>query len=142
MSWELALQSVTVAFATIGGWFLYDLVSEFKSYKKESHIDIVSLKQERADFKNTVRASELSIKDRVNQMQAVHTDFSSMVNESLLKIRNEIDKLSEVSKDAHKKAEKLDETMTKTFRLFKHFDQEIKSIKVELEKVTIFKSGK
>lgn len=142
MTWDIVLQSFTAALAGIGGWFLYDLVSEFKTFKKDTRMDIISLKQERTDFKNSVRAAEISMSARMNELQAIHNSFSLTVNDSLLKLKSETEKLSDTLKETDTKSDKLDHTLSKAFQLFRHFNKEIKSLKVEMEKITIFKTGK
>ena len=149
MTWELVLQSFTVGLAAIGSYFIYDLISEFKMFKKDTKTDVDSLKLERSSFVGTVRNAELSIGLRVNEVQKIHNDFSLNVSQTLGEINVEMQKFKLTVDDTAKKVEKLDSFLVKSFQISQKLhqkiaahDEEIKGMKVQMGDTTIFKSRK
>ncbi|NJM09377.1 MAG: hypothetical protein HC883_00295 [Bdellovibrionaceae bacterium] len=147
MSWEIFLQTITGSLAAIGGWFLFDLVREFKSFKAETKSDVISLKNSRADFQNTVRNAELSIALRVNEMQKIHNDFSLKIKSTLNEIENDMAQLKIMVEVASDKVGQFDSFLTKSLRLsqalnekLKKHDKELESLKIQMGNTRIIKS--
>ncbi len=93
MTWELALQSLFVLGSSIGTWFLYDLVKEFKEFKKETGRDISNLKRERELFQQVVRGSELSMNVRVMELNTALENSRTHVERGLGIIDNELSRI-------------------------------------------------
>ncbi len=149
MSWENALQVFSSCLAGLAGWFLFDLVREFKSFKKETGTDISTLKLEREKFQLTIRNSELSMSARVADLQRLHDGFSLQVTQKLADMRFELQRAKEASIGMNAEAKKFGEYMERSFKLssalnekMKSHDKEIQSIKIRIDDITIFKSQK
>ena len=143
MSWELVLQSMSASLAAFGIWCIYDLVREFKIFKSETKNDVVSLKQERMSFQNTVRSAELTINSRVNDMHKIHTSFAFDVKDSLLKINNEINQMSLKINSSTRKVENFEEFLQKCLVITKNMNERVKKQEHEIKKINdvlIFKT--
>lgn len=146
MTWQTMLQLFTGTFASLGAWFLYDLIREFKSFKSETKTDVFNLKQERNDFKTTVRNAELSIALRVTDLQRLHSDFATNIKEQLFELKNEIKEIREITNHAKHNSQQYADFLKKALELCRFLDQklktqerEIKSIQIKLDELIILK---
>lgn len=148
MTWQTVIQTAMTGFAAIGAWFLYDLVREFKMFKVEAKTDINTLKNERASFQNTVRNAELSISIRVTEIQRVHNEFTLDVKKSLIEINAKFSQLQGAVDVTSKKAENFEGFLDRSLTLCRTLDgrlkkqeHEMRSLKIDLGKVVLFKNG-
>lgn len=125
MTWELAFQTFTAALASIGGWFMYDLVKEFKSFKKDTSRDIRALQSERENFQVTVKEAELNIALRVTELQALHNDFSLNVNNELNTLREEISAIRSISRQSLNNTRHQADFLKKALDLNKRLEQRL-----------------
>lgn len=149
MSWEHVLQTFTASLATLGGWFLFQLVTEFKTFKKEAGRDIIDLKLERQAFQTTVRAAELTIGMRVNDMQKLHNEFTLDVNKSLMLLGSDMDRIRIVTNSTMTKAENFESFLKKSLQVSQALSQkldqqkqELQSLKIQVGEVLILKTKK
>ena len=133
MTWELALQSLILGMAAIGSWFIYDLISEFKTFKESTRTDVQALKQERAGFAAIVQTAELNIGMRVNEMQKLHNDFTLEVKTSLMQFGHN-------TKNFEKFMQKSLDVCTRLSERLKMQEMELRAIKIEIGEVMIFKN--
>lgn len=146
MSWQTALQTFSAGLAALAIYFLYDLIREFKLFKKETGVDISNLKIERSQFQTTVRNAELTIGLRVEEMHKIHTTFSHQVQEKILGVREELIKTKFAADTIVRQSERLEEYLKKSFQLskalnesLKRHEKEIQMIKIKIGDTTIFK---
>lgn len=137
MTWQLVIQSFMMTFAAIGGWFLYDLVREFKSFKSETKNDVFTLKQERHDFKTTVRNAELTISLKVNDLTRLHHDFSIQVRRDLQDITHEVAQIKKASTEAAAQTENYGEFLKSTLKLSRAFNERLKAQESELKTLKV-----
>lgn len=149
MNWQLALQSFSVGLGGIGLWFIYDLIKDFKDFKKETGRDISALKKEREDFKNTVRSAELSISYKVQDMQKVHGEFVLHTKGMHLETVRDLAQIKNVLVDSSKKADEIRSYLDKSLLLNKNFhermklmESEFKTIKIQIGDLLIIKDKK
>lgn len=138
MSWELALQSLLCGLSTIGTWFLYQLITEYKDFKKETASDLVSLRAERRNFEVMMMASSLKLDE--HRQGTEHS--MKTINHELKVFRDtmyQVSKQAERSEEFMKKTFTLAESINKTMR---DHDKAIKTIQVRMGEVTIFKTPK
>lgn len=137
MTWVEIFQGVTGFFAALGAWFIYDLIREFKSFKKETTDNVYSLKQERHTFQNTVRNAELSIGMRVNDMQKIHNEFTTMAKQSMNELKSELTHLKNVVESTSEKAENFEEFLKKALQLSRALNERIKAQEKELQNLRV-----
>lgn len=142
MTWEIALQTISAGMAGIAMFFLYDLVREFKTFKSETKRDILNLEKQREEFKTTVRNYELSSSIRTNELQKLHNDFNLKVSKEVANLGVDIMKIHALTTDMNKKTETFNDFFSKSLSIMKRFDLEIKSMKVQIKDLIIFKNGK
>lgn len=135
MSWLVAFQTFTAGLAAIGGYFIYDLIAEFKAFKSDTKTDVFNLKLERSNFQSTVRNAELSIGLRVNEIQKVHNDFTLEMKTTLLQFGNDTKNFTKFMQKSLDLCEHLNDRL-------KTQEQELKTLKIQLGEVMIFKSQK
>jgi hypothetical protein len=147
MTWELALQSLTITLAGIGGFFLYDLVREFKTFKTKTSEDIFALRSERENFKLSIRNAELTISHKVGDLTNLHNQFSVDVKKAHIQFQNEAEKIKDILTDSVKETDRLSNFMKKSFDMHEALNsqmklqrEEINSLKVKLGELTIFKT--
>lgn len=90
MTWEMALQSLFVAGSSIGAWFMYDLVKEFKDFKKETvrELSQIRLCVEKAntkveEFENFMIKSARNHRQLNKRQRALEQRLKLMRNSSL-----------------------------------------------------------
>lgn len=132
MTWEQALQSLLVMGSGIGAWFLYDLVKEFKEFKRESGRDISSLKKEREVFQHLVRSSEVTIQARIQELTSAMTQSKTQVELGLGIVDNELTRVRYSIERAQEKANKFDEFMKNSYKLSFALNEKCKVIEREL----------
>lgn len=132
LSWETALQSILVGMSAIGSWFLYDLVKEFKDFKKNTGSDIASLKRERDIFQQIVRGSELSMKARVMELNAALETNKTHVERGLGIIDNELARIRMSIDRANEKAQKFDDFMKLSLKLCNTINERQKKLEGEI----------
>lgn len=135
MTWASAFQLFSSGLAAIGVWFIWELVKEFKAFKVETKTDISTLKIQRSGFEVTVRNAELNIGLRVNEMQKLHNNFSLEVKEALMQFRNDNKNFSKFMKTSLELVGRLNDKLVVQ-------EKELKSLKIQLGEVIIFKSQK
>ncbi len=121
---------------------MYDFIREMKVHKQEAIKDIFSLKEERSKFENIVRAAELGMGLRVNEMQKIHTEFSGIVKNGMNSLGKDIEKVRETVLQTSKDSENFKIFMQKLLIVTRRHGEELKSIKVQMGETTIFKTGK
>ena len=116
--------------ASVAVWMIYDLIREFKTFKKEAGQDIITLKNERNRFESTVRNVEVSFRMEAVKIEKVHLDFSSSVKSELKDIR-------EISTDITKNMKNFDRFMVKSFQVSKALHERLKSQEEEIVSLKI-----
>ena len=142
INWTVILTSVIAVLAGFVAYFLHELFQEFKNFKADVRRDIHDLGRERVSFQSTVNQARLDFAVRVTDLQKLHQDFQLDVKESLLQTRTELKHTNLVIVNVAKKAEQLDQNFQKTLTVIKRHDDLLKSVKIELENITIFKGQK
>ena len=142
MSWEIVLQSTIAILISIVGWFLFEMISEFKDFKREAKTDIKSLQRERATFEATVKHSELFFGMRVTDLQRLHNDFDLQTKKHLTDLELGVDKVVLKVDLIASKAQSIEEVTTKIVTVLKHHAHDIKELKIKMGEVTVFKTSK
>jgi len=138
VTWQTALQVFQSGLAAIAIYFIYELIREYKGFKKEASADLISLRAERRQYEVAVMAASLKLDEmKVKTEGALQT------------INHEIKVFRESVVLVGKQAERAEAFMRKTYELanilnnkFKEHDRDIKTIKIKIGDMTIYKSGK
>jgi hypothetical protein len=141
--------TISTAISAVGAWFIYDLIREFKTFKKDTSVDIQSLKQERQLFQTTVRNAELTIGHRVHDLEKIHTNYSQAVSEKILNVKEELIKVRLASTDIVNQSQRVEAYLKTSFKLskalndhVKRHEKELSHIRIRLGDTTVFKSQK
>lgn len=135
MDWAGVIQFSTGCLAAIGAWFLYDLVREFKGFKKETGRDIESLKRERDAFQQMVRGAEISMKARVIELNSALETSKTHIERNLGIIDNELARIRYSIERVNDKAKKFDEFMDVSFRLAQAIHERNKSLQKQINEI-------
>ncbi len=149
MNWDLVLKSFSVGFSGLALWFIYDLIKDFKEFKKEAGRDIGNLKKEREDFKLTVSRAELSIGYQVQEMKKVHGDFSLHTKGVLIETVKDLSLIKTSLSESAKKTEQIKGYLDKSLLLHRNFherlkfmENDLKTLKIQIGDVLIIKDKK
>lgn len=149
MNWQVVLQTFSAGMGAIGIWFIYDLIREFKLFKKETRLDIQSLKTERQDFKSTVRNAELNIHGRVTDLQKIHNNHFIQSEKSINAVNMELERFKNLMTTASGKADAFENFLNKLLVIaktlndrLKKVESEMSTLKIEVGDLTIFKDKK
>jgi len=133
MSWEQAIQTIFMMGSGIATWFLYDLVKEFKEFKKETGRDISTLKKERELFQAFVRSTEMTMQVRVHELGAAIDSHKTHLERGLGIIDNELVRIRYSIDRANEKAQKFDDFMKTSFKLSNALNEQTKALKAEMD---------
>jgi hypothetical protein len=147
MNLQLFVQSVSVGMAGMAVWFIYELIKEFKAFKKEASRDIQSLNQEREHFENTAKSACLDISHRVADLSHLHNDFALEIQKVLKEVTFDVDRMrNSVEKivrriDSNEAMIKKAVDVTRTFNdRMKYAEEELGTLKVILDKDDIIQN--
>lgn len=130
--WKYAFETFITGLAGIAVYFIYDLISEFKTFKTDTRADVSTLKLQRSQFEITVRNAELSIGLRSNEMQKQLNEFSLDIKQAVMKFSSETQTFDKFMRKSLELAGQLNDKM-------KHQEKDLKDLKVQLSEVMIFK---
>lgn len=132
----------TSGIGAIGIWFLWDLVREMKNFKTEAGRDISALKKEREDFKNTVKAAELSMRVEIAKLEQIHNKFDASITQKIIVLNEEMKFTTKMSM-RNNESLKIGQQVLKLLNArVKAQSEWIKTIKVAIKDITIFKTDK
>jgi len=138
MTWQVAFQTFSTGLAGIAVFFLYDLVKEYKSFKKDVADDLASLREERRIYKEAVMRTLL----KFEELRLTSETSIKVINQEMIMFKRQMNEISEDTKSAHsfmKKAFGLAKALNE--RSARH-EKDIQALKVQIGDTIIFKSGK
>lgn len=125
MSWDTALKAFTSGLAFIATYFIWELIREYKLFKKETGGILADIKEERRQFEHSVKSISLETQN----------SFKS-ANLEILKLKNSVEMVTEKTSKAHDFMKKGLELARALNSKSKRHEDEINHLRLNVGKLT------